>query len=216
MTTATTSVTKILLIGGGDEQTLVADVLAADATATTFLLNCPTGTDSNDCGTYNESVIVGPWAKPTPPPDATAGVYELNIDMPEESWSFNIHCDMSQTVPVTCTTINLGGNDDGSPTATFTSIASTDDSLGWGYYPITITSGLEKLASATGSGSGNSASATTTGGTTVVTGTGTGTGTASGTSNTASSTPNAAMSSRGEPMAGTLALAGLLFAWLMR
>lgn len=132
-----TSVTKILLFDTESDATLVADVLAADATATTFLLNCPSGTDSNDCGTYNESVVVGPWAKPTPPPDASTGVYDMEVNMGTE-WFFHLHCNMNKTAPVDCTTTNIGGNDDGTPTATFTSVASNDDYLAWAYVPVTV------------------------------------------------------------------------------
>lgn len=211
---AATSVTKVLLFDTDTDATLVAEVLAADATATTFLLNCPSGTDSNDCGTYDESLVVGPWAKPTPPPDASTGVYDVEINMGTE-WFFHLHCDMSQTVPVDCTTTNIGGNDDGAPTATFSSIATDDDYLAWTYLPITITSGLELLASATasaGSGSGLSSGATTTTAATTVL-----SGTASGTQSAASTTgTSAAILGRGEPFAGALALVGLALGWLLR
>jgi hypothetical protein len=211
MTTATTSVTKIFLVGGGDSQTLVADVLGANPTATTFLLNCPPGTDSDDCGTYNDTVVIGPWAKPTPPPDATTGVYDESLTITGE-FTFNLHCEMNATVPAVCTTTNIGGNDDGSPTATFSSPQSDDGIVGWGYYPITITSGLEKLASATeATTSASGTSATNAADTTILT------GTASHTTGSASASPtNAAMVGRGEPMAGTLALVGLVLSFLMR
>ncbi|ETS75219.1 hypothetical protein PFICI_13703 [Pestalotiopsis fici W106-1] len=208
MATATPSITSVLLFNT-DEQTIVADVLGADATATTFLLNCPPGTDSDECGTYNETVVVGPWAKPTPPPDASTGVYDLEVNMGTE-WFFHLHCDMSETVPVACTTTNLGGNDDGTPTATVTFASSDYSDLSFDWTPVTITAGLEMLASATGTGSAASSvsSATSTGGSVAVTQT--------GTAATASAT-NAAMLGRGEPFAaGSLALAGLALGWLLR
>ncbi|KAF3017881.1 hypothetical protein E8E14_012906 [Neopestalotiopsis sp. 37M] len=210
MTTATQSVTSVLLFDT-DPQSLVAEVLGADATATTFLLNCPSGTDSNDCGTYDETVIVGPWAKPTPPPDASTGVYDLEVNMGTE-WFFHLHCDMTETVPIDCTTTNINGNNDGTPTATITFATSDygDYSMAWA--PVTITSGLEKLASATGtadsSASGTAATTTGSGSVTSVSGTST------AASTTASAT-NAAMLGRGEPLGG-LALAGLALAWLLR
>ncbi|KAH6656996.1 hypothetical protein BKA67DRAFT_553928 [Truncatella angustata] len=206
----TTSVTKVFLFNT-DPQTLVADVLAADATATTFLLNCPSGTDSNDCGTYNETVVVGPWAKPTPPPEASTGVYDLEIKLDTE-WYFHIHCDMTGTAPGVCTTTNIGGNDDGSPTATY-----TPESTDWNYMPVTITAGLEKLASATGSAASASASASR-----ITSGSSTSTsaiisGTVSGTqSATAATGTSAAILGRGEPLTGTLALAGLILAWILQ
>jgi hypothetical protein len=100
MATAT-SITKVLLFDTEADATLVAEVLAADATATTFLLNCPSGTDGNDCGTYNESVVVGPWAKPTPPPDASTGVYDVEVNMGTE-WFFGMYKIMSGVLLVFC------------------------------------------------------------------------------------------------------------------
>ncbi|KAI4597120.1 hypothetical protein KJ359_004631 [Pestalotiopsis sp. 9143b] len=213
---AATSITSVLLVDT-DAQTIVAEVLAADATATTFLLNCPPGTDSNDCGTYDETVVVGPWAKPTPPPDASTGVYDLEVSMGTE-WFFHLHCDMSETLPVACTTTNIGGNDDGTPTATVTFASSDYDDYAFDWTPITITSGLEKLAAATGTGStdaattgsgasGSGVTATASSSITSVTGT-TASATATGT--------NAAGLGRGEPFAGSLALAGLALGWLLR
>jgi hypothetical protein len=127
----------------------------------------------------------------------------------------HLHCDMSETAPVDCTTTNLGGNDDGSPTATFTASASDDDNLDWNYVPITITSGLEKLASATasaGSGSGvTSTGATSTAVTTTLS------GTVSGTQSVTSATgTNSAVLGRGDNFASSLALAGLALGWLLR
>lgn len=46
----TQTITQTLYIPGADPQSLVASVLGADATATTYLLQCSTGTDSSDCG----------------------------------------------------------------------------------------------------------------------------------------------------------------------
>jgi len=42
--------TQTLYIPGADVQPLVASVIGADATATTYLLQCSPGTDSSDCG----------------------------------------------------------------------------------------------------------------------------------------------------------------------
>ncbi|KAH8682290.1 hypothetical protein BX600DRAFT_39582 [Xylariales sp. PMI_506] len=211
----TTSVTSILLFDT-DTQSLVAEVLGADATATTFLLNCPSGTDSDDCGTYDESVTIGAWARATPPPDASTGVYDLRISMGTE-WFYSQHCDMSMTVPVDCTTTNIGGNDDDGPTATYTSLSPTDDVLGWAYMPVTITAGLELLASATASSAGGATGATT--GTSNSASTGTGTASVSGTQTVSATTSatgtNAAGRLSGDAMTGTLALAGLLVSWLL-
>ncbi|CAM1503624.1 Fc.00g012150.m01.CDS01 [Cosmosporella sp. VM-42] len=143
-----------LLIPLTDPQPLVAEVLGADASATTYLLNCPSGTDSNDCGTYNESITLGPWASRTLPPGAAGtGLFDLSIDMKdtEEEWKFSIHCEMSRTVAQECTTINIGGNDDGSPTATFSSPEELEDQdlATFAYMPVTITAGQDLLTAFT-------------------------------------------------------------------
>ncbi|KAG8672908.1 hypothetical protein FPOAC2_06326 [Fusarium poae] len=131
-------------------QSLVAEVLGADATATTYLLNCPPGTDGNDCGTYNNSLTVGPWASKTIPAGAAStGNLDIFITMPsedkEDDWRMSVHCKMSHTVAKDCTTINLGGNDDGSPTAT---ISGTDELEQYDltYAPVVITAGLDLLS----------------------------------------------------------------------
>ncbi|CEI62374.1 hypothetical protein FVEN_g12066 [Fusarium venenatum] len=130
-------------------QSLVAEVLGADATATTYLLNCPPGTDGNDCGTYNNTLTVGPWASQTIPAGAAStGNLDIFITMPsedEDDWRMSVHCKMSHTVAKGCTTINLGGNDDGSPTST---ISDTDELEAYDltYAPVVITAGLDLLS----------------------------------------------------------------------
>ncbi|KAJ4376778.1 hypothetical protein N0V86_006896 [Didymella sp. IMI 355093] len=44
-----------------DTQSIEASVVSANPSATTMALNCPTGTDSNDCGLFPEmTLIYGP------------------------------------------------------------------------------------------------------------------------------------------------------------
>ncbi|KAL4732013.1 hypothetical protein ACLX1H_001018 [Fusarium chlamydosporum] len=148
MTTAL-STSLPLLFGGDDSQTFVAEVLGADATATTYLLNCPSGTDGNDCGTYNNSVTVGPWASKTLAPGAAStGELDLFITVPSEDkegdWRFSVHCDMSRTIAKKCTTINIGGNNDGTPTATLTNSDDLEE-FELTHVPVVITAGLDLL-----------------------------------------------------------------------
>ncbi|KAH6892382.1 hypothetical protein B0T10DRAFT_483702 [Thelonectria olida] len=146
-------VTSLLVPDIFDPQTLVAQVLKAEPTATAYLLNCPDGTDSNDCGTYNMSITLGPWASKTPPAGAPkTGAFDLFVgyDDPADPWTFSLHCDVSKTVGEECTTINVGGNNDGHPTATFTSPDDLEDQglATFVYFPVTITAGLDLIASA--------------------------------------------------------------------
>ena len=157
-----------LLIPLTDPQPLVAEVIGADVSATTYVLNCPSGTDSNDCGTYNETITLGPWASKTLSPGAAeTGVFDLFITDSVQPWKFSFHCEMSRTVAQECTTINLGGNDDGAPTATFSSPEELEDRdlATFSYLPVTITAGQELLiasdkASTTGTAQSTAASAT--------------------------------------------------------
>ncbi|KAK4550728.1 hypothetical protein LTR36_000307 [Oleoguttula mirabilis] len=152
MSTNASAITTSLLLFDTDPQPLVASVISADATATAFLLNCREGTDSDDCGIYDASVTVGAWARTSPSAASTGASQVYDYFVSEDTWTFSIHCGMSATVPATCTQINIGGND-GTPTITFTSPATDDGDEGWGYLPVTITAGQEKLAAATASAS---------------------------------------------------------------
>lgn len=163
----TSSLVTSLLLPGYDAQNIVASVIGADATATTYLLNCPPGTDSNDCGTYNQSLTLGPWASQTPVSgQPTTGAFDMYITMDyDEPWEFSLHCEMTRTVAQECTSINIGGNNDGTPTATIGGEELTD--FEFAYSPITITAGLEKLegngAQATGGSASTTGDASTTG-----------------------------------------------------
>ncbi|CAH0056793.1 unnamed protein product [Clonostachys solani] len=142
------SITTSLLVNGVGTQTLVAEVLGADATATTYLLNCPSGTDSNDCGMYNASVTVGPWASQTLPSGAKeTGNFDFSMSM--DTFQFSLHCEMSKTVAQKCTTVNIGGNNDDTPTLTIS--ASELEQYSFTYVPVTITAGQELLSAATAS-----------------------------------------------------------------
>jgi hypothetical protein len=146
----TTRFSTSLPLPGYGTQSLVAEVLGADATATTYLLNCPPGTDGNDCGTYNNSLTIGPWASETIPAGAAStGNLDIFITMPSEDkeydWRFSVHCEMSKTIAKDCTTINLGGNDDGSPTSTIT-VSDELREFDLTHLPIVITAGLDLLS----------------------------------------------------------------------
>ncbi|KAM0421271.1 hypothetical protein ACHAPT_010993 [Fusarium lateritium] len=140
--------TSLPLLYEGD---FVAEVIGAEATATTYVLNCgEADIEAGECGTFNNTVIVGPWGSKTLPPGAAStGYLDYYVTMadPVEPWEFSIHCKMSRTVAQECTTTNLGGNDDGHPTATFSSLDQSDD-LGFAsltYASVTVTAGQDLL-----------------------------------------------------------------------
>lgn len=153
-------VTSILWID--PDISLVAKVLGAEPSATTYLLGCNLEPDDRGCDRY-ASVTLGPWASETPPPGvARTGDFDLYITDSIESWKFSMHCEMSGTVPQKCTTINIGGNDNGHPTATFGSEEDVEEEGfgGFGYATMTITEGLE-LLTATHSGPHETSTAST-------------------------------------------------------
>jgi hypothetical protein len=147
----------------------IADVIGADATAITFVLDCDFMKDKKDCGLTKDTIIVGPWADNTPAPGAaTTGLYKAYIAIKDEDddYTFSVQCDMSKTYAKTCTTINIGSNDNGSPTATFPRTAS-DTSLyiyhGYGSFtwvPVTVTADHQYLLT-TAPGRAKAAEATT-------------------------------------------------------
>ena len=58
---AAQSTTVKLLLPFADPQPLVASVIAADSTATTYAVGCPPGTDTEDCGfAESQTVTQGP------------------------------------------------------------------------------------------------------------------------------------------------------------
>ncbi|KAH7174138.1 uncharacterized protein B0J16DRAFT_387963 [Fusarium flagelliforme] len=106
-------------------------------------------------------LIVRPWADKTPAPGApTTGIYRESYidkgDDHEEGYSFSAECQMSRTWAETCTTTNIGGNDEFGPIATFP--RSTDTASDGFYYcagygafnwvPVTVTAGQKYLSAA--------------------------------------------------------------------
>ncbi|KAF9776838.1 hypothetical protein IL306_004925 [Fusarium sp. DS 682] len=165
-------VTSLPIFADAGAPTLVAEVIGADADHTTYVLNCPYVDPESeefqtmdDCGVYNNTYILGPWmSKTLPPGAASTGDLDLFVTMPsdEHDWRFSIHCEMSRTVAQKCTTINIGGNDDGHPTATITGSEELDDYglATFSFGPVSITAGQELLnakhASATATATGSS------------------------------------------------------------
>ncbi|KAI6765970.1 hypothetical protein HG530_007040 [Fusarium avenaceum] len=139
----------------------VAEVIGANPTATTFVLDCDFK-KTEDCYVTQRTIIIGPWAdKSLAPGAANTGIYRESFVVEDEGYSFSAQCDMSRTYAKTCTTINVGAtevgrNDDGSPTATFPRFTDTafdmfyyTDSYGsFGWVPVTVTAGQEHLHAA--------------------------------------------------------------------
>ncbi|CAF3496245.1 unnamed protein product [Fusarium graminearum] len=144
----------------------VAEVVGADPTATTFVLDCdwdkyPWDGD-DDCHVTKRTFVVGPWADKTPTPEApTKGIYkeiyvEKALGEEVDDFSFSAECQMSKTWAETCTTVNIGGNARYGVTATFpraTGMVLDEfyDVYGYGAFdwvPVTVTAGQKYLSSA--------------------------------------------------------------------
>ncbi|KAG5743353.1 hypothetical protein H9Q69_007450 [Fusarium xylarioides] len=158
--------TSLLMLEYTGAANLVAEVIGANPTATTFVLDCDKPKhkktwDENECYMTKDTVILGPWADKTPAPGAvTTGIWRdgtVNEDE-KEGYSFSIECQMNYTMPIVCTTTNHASFklDYGREvTATYTNHGGTTfDGLfyaGWEYFdwtPVTVTAGQSYLLSA--------------------------------------------------------------------
>ncbi|EXA34137.1 hypothetical protein FOVG_14579 [Fusarium oxysporum f. sp. pisi HDV247] len=83
-----TSVKELLLVPS-DAMTLHGKVLGADATATTYLLNCPP--DAESCERNGQTITLGPWAEKTlassADPTGTTGEAEGTESVSKETGS---------------------------------------------------------------------------------------------------------------------------------
>jgi len=158
----TTSVTQLLVIPN-DALTLMGKVVGADATATTYVLECRK--DDDECGRMKQTVTLGPWAeKALATGAAKTGDLDVWIsDKLEDGtpWTFSQHCEMSRSVAQKCT-VSQGPVKDSKeyktedfPPQTHTDASGLREVYGptYVYAQVTLTAGLEKLASATATGS---------------------------------------------------------------
>ncbi|KAJ4294854.1 hypothetical protein N0V88_005091 [Collariella sp. IMI 366227] len=119
-----------LLIPAADPQAIVASVISADPTATTYYLKCPDGTDATDCGLADGvSVINGP--------STLAYTYLFSEN------SIIAHCSLYSAKDE--------ANCDGTLIEAGTTSLVTEVLTGYlaSYMPVTVTAGIEKLAAAT-------------------------------------------------------------------
>ncbi|PCD25279.1 hypothetical protein AU210_014386 [Fusarium oxysporum f. sp. radicis-cucumerinum] len=191
--------TSLLMLEYTGTPNLVAHVIGANPTATTFVLDCEKPKnkktwDEDECWFTKETIILGPWADKTPAPGAvTTGIWREGSvdDDEEEGYSFSMECQMDYTMPKVCTTTNHasfsfhGGRE---VTATYTKHGGTTFDgffyFGYGYFdwtPVTVTAGqsyllssktaasTEATATSDVSGTANAAKATTSAGETTST-----------------------------------------------
>ncbi|KLP08499.1 hypothetical protein CEK26_009377 [Fusarium fujikuroi] len=145
-----TSVKDLLLIPS-DAMTLHGKILGVDATATTYLLNCPP--DAESCERNGQTITLGPWAEKTLASSVDpTGTMDVVITEPQDGtkWFYSIHCEMSRSVAQDCTMINRPA--DGPSTIgpkTYRGESDLRELYGptFEYGRVTLTEGLEKLKS---------------------------------------------------------------------
>lgn len=131
---------------------LEVEVMGANPTATTYRLWCPNPNNLTDaCAQYRSSLTLGPWASATLAPGAPeTGIFEDSIlAVGELPWTYSIRCEMSRSVPLVCTTTNVGGNDEDRQTHTVSDSSGLYD-VGldsFTHVPATIMAGHEFLTS---------------------------------------------------------------------
>ncbi|KAL2796689.1 hypothetical protein BJX66DRAFT_335673 [Aspergillus keveii] len=109
-----------MFIYGADEQPLAASIVGNDQTATTYSINCPPGTDSNDCG-------MGPGMTVVAGKDVTSWIFD---DGP--AFQYTAICTVKNS-KATCTE-SAGG-----PDANFPGVSTTTTTVD--FMPVTITAG---------------------------------------------------------------------------
>jgi len=124
---AQTRVVPLLLLDT-DPQALVASVISANPSTTEYLVGCPTGVDSNDCG-YN-------------PPETikhAGSVFAGSLTAPEEQFTMSWECTV-QASDAVCTT-SAGGAQANFPGTGTTTLAGVQAS----YVSVTVTAGVDQL-----------------------------------------------------------------------
>ncbi|KAF5660142.1 hypothetical protein FHETE_9115 [Fusarium heterosporum] len=198
-----TTVTSLLVIPS-DSIKLHGKVIGADATATTYVLQCPP--HDSTCDRSDTTITLGPWAEKTLAPGAApTGVMDIwvndtipleptavgNTKVESVPWTYSLHCQMSRSVAQECTMGNGPIEDSENhpksmyPTQTFAG-SELRDIYGptYAYSAITLTAGLEMLdgkhaSTTSATATDDSTSSEETGSTSQSTATSTGTSTGS-------------------------------------
>ncbi|TVY42580.1 hypothetical protein LOCC1_G003946 [Lachnellula occidentalis] len=143
--------TVSLYIPGADTQPLVASVVASDATATTYAVQCKPGTDGSDCGYPGVFTLTQGPARAaytfTPEKDenGTLAFFDYSAGYYD--------CSLDSTVSAVCTE-SFGGTEANFPGMSTETFSGTD----FAFQPVEITA----QATASSGGSPSSAAASTT------------------------------------------------------
>ncbi|KAK4100280.1 hypothetical protein N658DRAFT_106065 [Parathielavia hyrcaniae] len=120
-----------ILMPMADPQTLLASVISADATATSYFISCPTVTSSEECGFADGlEVLNGP----------STMNYAMTIS---ETYTLSADCQLQPTANLgVCTASMISG------ASTSTTVDTLSDYSSF-FIPVTVTAGLERLSATT-------------------------------------------------------------------
>ena len=128
---------------------LVASVVAADATATTYSLDCPSSTSTSSCSYYDDDCYSDDYDYDYCPSSAMVtaapGWYEGSYDDTYYETAESFHCDIAGSTSAVCTYEYSSSDGQDSYTTTLDDYDIT-------YYPVIVTAGGD-LIGATGAGS---------------------------------------------------------------
>ncbi|KAF5005556.1 hypothetical protein FDECE_8008 [Fusarium decemcellulare] len=140
-----TAVTS-LLWPAGDNVSIKGEIFEVEATGTRYMLRgCKPGDAA--CEHHTAFVELGPWASETLPTGAAkTGVYDVHGTV--DGTVYSSVCDMSRSVIEKCTVSKQSGFGDSTTYTTTRTKGETGADFTLSYHPVTLTGGLEKLASA--------------------------------------------------------------------
>ncbi|RSL67652.1 hypothetical protein CEP53_002894 [Fusarium sp. AF-6] len=152
-----TAVTS-LLWPAGDNISIKGEVFEAEATGTQYMLRGCTPRDTA-CEYQTAFVELGPWASETLPAGAAeTGVY--NVHGTVDGTMYSSVCDMSRSVIEKCTVSKQSGFDDSTEYTITRTKGETGEEFTLLYHAVTLTGGVEKLASASTAVASTKASST--------------------------------------------------------
>lgn len=185
-----TGTTVSYYIPGFDPQQFVGSVVAADATATTLKIQCPTDAGGSKCGLSGNAEVTKKLPTETSGKTTFDGAYTHATAPVTTSW----HCRLREASSAKCdmTKISLG----------ITAIESGKAEEKGTYQTISVTGGMKKLREAAASGGSDTATSNSAGGKAAATG-----------SSTSNSTTGSSSKSNAKPTSG--AARGALVAGLM-
>ncbi|KAF4457182.1 hypothetical protein F53441_826 [Fusarium austroafricanum] len=190
--------------------TPTATVIDANPTATTLQLSCPKALSEKCKYEYNNTLVIGPWARTTVPKGAAStGTFHFSLAF-SRGHPMSVECLMSSGTPQACTSMYIPTNSESAEAQTATGIEDIEASLDLSFssLPIVITAGQELLESATHASTTKDSSTTETTGSEAGSTKSEATATATSTDAAASQESNAAGSSAARVL-GAMAMAGL-------